>query len=83
MIYDLDLTFEIMMKSAEGATLDKELESTYLAIPELDDNQVDSPIISSQSAEEIDKADLDPTTADLHMGDRYWRKDVDLIEAVV
>lgn len=72
------LTFEMMLKTAEGATMDEELELPYLAMPELDDNQADSPL----SVETNDSADIDPKSGDFYMDDRYWRKGVDLIEAV-
>ena len=71
MTFDLDLTFEIMMKTAEGATMDEKLESPYLAMSKLDNNQEDVPFISSPLVETNDKADLDPKSADFHMGDRY------------
>lgn len=41
MTFDLDLTFEIMMKTAEGATMDEKLESPYLAMSKLDNKQED------------------------------------------
>lgn len=41
MTFDLDLTFEIMLKTAEGAIIDEELESPDLAMPKLDNNQAD------------------------------------------
>lgn len=80
MTFDFDLTFEIMMKIAEGATMDEKLESPYLAMSKLDNNQEDVPFISLPLVE--DRADLDPESADFHMGNRYWRRRVDLIEAV-
>ena len=78
MTFDLNLTFEIMLKTAEGAAMNEELESPYLAMPELDDNQADSPL----SVETNDNADIDPKSSDFYKGDRYWRNGVDLMEAV-
>ncbi len=47
MTFDLDLTFEIMIKSAEGAAFDEEFGSSYLTMPDLENNQANLPIISS------------------------------------
>lgn len=68
------------MKTAEGATMDKELESPYLAISKLDNNNQED--IPFPSVETNDRADLKPESADFQMGDRCWRKGVDLIDAV-
>lgn len=48
----------------------------------LDDDRADLPIRSMMSIEKKENADLNPISSDFHMGDRYWRKGSDLIEAV-
>lgn len=79
MTFDLDLSFEIMIQSAEGAKSHKEFEFPYPEISGLDKNQADFPILYLMPVETKKK---DPTNSDFHMGDRYWRKGVDLIKAV-
>lgn len=67
MTFDLNLTFEIILKTAEGTIIDEEFKSPYLAMPKLDDNQADLPL----SVEINDNADIDLKSSDFYMDNQY------------
>ena len=65
MTIDLDLIFKIMLKTVESIIMDEKLESPYLAMSKLDNNQTDSPL----SIEINDNIDINLKSVNFYIGD--------------
>lgn len=69
MTFDLDLTFQIIIKTAEGAKIDRKLASPYLAMTRLRNDQEDVPNSAFPFVETNNNADIDSESADFYIGD--------------